>query len=211
MFRRGLTGVAMAVVILFAMGSTVVFADTSGGNDVNVYFVYANDETGPVPAGVTVQLGTIDGVKLTVMEVGTSTYKDITCKGKHKTGELITNVNGRDESAVIKVDRKLATASASATMTMVEDTYNSCTGVETQRETHGVAVSLDLHAVTGVTTTRNHSVTTYPDGSRETFDGRFDSRQAVGTFHVGGTAHSADEGQIQHNVSTYVVTPPRQR
>ena len=206
--RRGMTSLALAGIMLFAIGVPAAMADTSGGNNVNVYFAYANSEDGPVSAGINVEIGTIDGVKMSVMEVGTSTFQEIACKAKGKTGEIDTSVYGRSETAVIKIDKKLGLATASAKVTLTEDVYNSCTGKQTQRELPAVTVTLDLHATTGMTTTKNRWETTYPDGTKEVFTGKFDSREAAGGFRIGGTDYAAPYGSIEHNVSTYVITPP---
>ena len=208
MFRRGMAGLTMAGIMLFAIGIPAAMADTSGGNNVNLYFAYANSGAGPISAGINVQLGTIDGTKMAVMEAGTSTSQEIACKGKGKTGEIFTSVYGRSQTAVIKVDKKLGTATASAKLTLTENVYNSCTGKETQRDLATATVTLDLHATTGMTTTKSHWETTYPDGSKEVFNGKFDSREAAGGFRIGATDYSADSGQIEHDVSTYVIVPP---
>lgn len=113
---------------------------------------------------------------------------------------------GDIDTSVIKIDKKLGTATASVTLTASESTYDSCTGKQTQRDVT-LSVSLDLDATTGTTSTKTRSETTFPDGSKEITTGQFYTREAAGGLSVGGTSYTA-VGQIGHEVETDVIVPP---
>ena len=63
------------------------------------------------------------------------------------------------------------------------------------------------HASSGITTTKTHTVTKFPDRSKDVFDDRYDCRDATGTEVLGGTSYSPELNSIAHEISTDVFTP----
>jgi len=211
MFRRGMAGLAMAGVLLLGIAVPGVLADTTGPGNSDVYSADGYFEGPQMGVSVSVRVGKEDGVAFSNLWVNQSSYQDITCKGKGKKtvpGQIYTNVSGYSEgTAVIKIDKKLGTALASDTLMLTESTFNTCTGKETVGAAFKVSVSMDLHATSGMTSTRSKSETTFPDGHKEIFTGKFDSREAAGDLHFGGTSYAAAFGYLFHDVTTFVIIP----
>ena len=210
MFRRGMAGLAMAGVLLLGIAVPGVLADTTGPGNSDVYSADGYFEGPQMGVSVSVRVGKEDGVAFSNLWVNQSSYQDITCKGKGKKtfpGQIYTNVSGFSEgTAVIKIDKKLGTATASDTLTVTEDIFNTCTGKDTFRD-FTLSVSMDLHATSGLTSNKSKSETTFPDGHKEIFTGKFDSREAAGDLHFGGTSYAAAFGYLFHDVTTFVIIP----
>lgn len=210
MFRRKIMTLAVAGILSLAVAVPAVMADTFGGGNSDLQFASGDFSDGQISVFVGVVLGTSEGVAVSQLSILTSSYQDITCKGKGKArpGSILTQVFGTSERAIIKIDKYLATATASDTFTVTEDIQNSCTGQETLRD-FTTGVSLDLHATSATTSLKSRTVTTLPDGSKEITTSKNDSRDAGGTMALLGTSYVPDFASISHNVSTdLIILPP---
>jgi hypothetical protein len=208
MFRRGITSLAMAGTLIVAIAVPSVMADTSGGN-ADTYQGFGAWDDGDSNVNVGATIGTINGESVRLLDIGSFLVQDITCKKGNKTtpGIILNYIFGESTDAVVKIDKALGTATASATIDAQHELYNSCTGSDVITQVT-VSATLDLTATTKATTTKSRSVTTFPDGSKETFTDRNDSREAGGSMSIGSAAYPAEFGQISHDVSTDVLTPP---
>lgn len=214
--RRGMASLALAGTMTLALAVPAVMADTTGAANSDQYFAYGEYADGQIDLYIAANYGTADGVAFSNLFAGKAfAPQDITCKGKGKKtypGQIYKDISGESDSAVIKIDKKLATATASATMTLTETIYNSCTDSQTQKD-YTSKVSFDLHATTGTTTTKSRTEIRYPDGSKELITFRDDVRNAGGTLTFLGTTYTAgggkpdQAGQIEHSVQTDVTTP----
>ena len=204
MFRRGMTSLALAGVMALAIGVPAVLADTTGNFDE----YDASFSLGDGSVQVTASIGKSDLGPINTLSVSTFSVEEITCSDG-SDGTIERSFNGETSSATIKIDKNLKAAHVSGTAAGTEDTYNSCTdhgsGVDATRD-----VSMDLHATGGSSKSNSRTVTTYPDGSKETSTFKIDSRFAGGTVELGGTTYTADPGEasIDHVVSTDVIKPP---
>ena len=210
MFRRGMTSLAMSGTLLLALAVPAAMADTTGGDNGDLYTADGSFSDGQISVDVNATTGTIDGVAFSALNFNTYTLQVVTCKGKgNKTfpGRIFTQVYGSSPTAVIKIDKRLATATASDTMTATEDIQDSCTGTETLRG-FTTSVSLNLHATSGTTTTKSRTQTTLADGSKEIFTNKSDHRDAGGNITLLGTSYSTDFGAIEHSVFTHTIVPP---
>ena len=210
MFRRGFASLALAGSLLVIAGPTAMAA-TGGGTSWDVYLAEGEFSDGLQDVDVRVYVGTVDGVASRQLSVSVYSAQDITCKGKGRAkgepGMILTSVYGLSDSPMLAIDRKLGTATASAALTVTTDTVNTCTGAETMVDST-TSVALDLHAISGVTSTKTRVERTYPDGSKETLTEKVDTRDAGGTVTYRGTAHAAGFGGIGHDVYSDVITLP---
>ena len=209
MFRRGMTSLAVAGVFTLVVGVPSVMADTTGGGNADTYQTFGGWSDGDSNVNVGATIGTVNGESIHVMDIGSFIVQDVTCKkgGKSTAGSILTFIFGESTDATIKIDKALGSATASATMDAQQEVINSCTNKDVITQVT-VSATLELTATTGTTTVKSRSVTTFPDGSKETFTDRLDSRDAGGNMSIGSATYPAQFGSIAHDVSTDFVTPP---
>lgn len=209
MFRRGITSLAVAGTLILAISVPSVLADTTPGGNADTYqgFGFWGEGNSDVNVGATI--GTVNGESVHTMDIDSFIVQDITCKkGKKSTpGSILTFIFGESTDAVVKIDKALGTAQASATMVAQQEVANSCNNSDVITQVT-VSATLDLTATTGTTTVKTRTVTTFPDGSKETFTDRNDSREGGGSMSIGTATYPAQFGSIAHDVSTDVFTPP---
>ena len=209
--RRAFASLILAGGLLVMAGPTAM-ASTGGGFSADAYLAEGEFSDGLNDIDVQAYVGKLDGVAARQLTVAAFSQQDITCKGKGKAkggpGAILTQVYGVTDSFAITVDHKLGTATASATLTITTDTLNTCTGQETFVDS-SVSVALSLQAISGVTSTKSRTETTYPDGSKETQTDKLDSRDAGGTATFKGTTYTVGFGRIGHDVYSDVFTLPR--
>lgn len=208
MFRRSTASLTIACALLMALTVPAVMADTTGGGNSDTYQASGGWSLGNSSVGVGLTVGTSNGASVHLMDIDSFVVQDITCKGKKTTpGSILTFVFGETSSAVITIDKALGTATGSGTIVARQEIANSCLNTDVISDIT-ISASLDLTATTGITTTKIRSVTTFPDGSKETFTDRNDSRQAAGSMSIGSATYTPDFGSIAHDVATDVITPP---
>jgi len=210
MFRRGMAGLTMAVTLVLGIAVPGALADTAPPPNADTYWAMGIFSDGEVEAYISVQIGKEEGVAFKELTVNTFSSEAITCKGKEGlSGDIWTNVSGVSVgTAVIKIDKKLGTATASDTLMLTKRTENTCTGKVTFGKPFKAIVWMDLRATTRMTSERSRSVIPYEDGSTGIFNGRWDVRDAAGNLNIGASHYAPAIGAIGHEVTTFVIIPP---
>ncbi|MEO8571625.1 MAG: hypothetical protein ABI553_07965, partial [Chloroflexota bacterium] len=175
------------------MPTTMAGAATTTKSDTHGVFFQLAD--GSISGGA--EFGIQGGQAINRLSVFKFVVADVVCSDG-KTRITLTTLRAFADSPVIKISKDLKSATASGTVSGQEDIYNDCTQTDTYSDlTFGV--KMNFHSTSGITTTKTHTVTRYPDRSKDVFDDTFASRDAAGTVVLGGTSYSPD-ASIVHEV-----------
>lgn len=202
MFRRGMTSLAIAGSVLLAVGVPTTMAGAATITKNDTYSIFAQLDAG---ISVDATIGTEGGVAVSNLAVFTFIIADVTCADGNP-GQTLTALRAFSSSAVIKIAKDLTSGTASGTVSGQEEHYNECTRADEFVDVT-IDVTMDFRSTSGITTSKSHTVTKFPDRSKDVFDDRFDSRDAAGTFVLGGTSYAPEFNSIVHEVSTDVFTP----
>ena len=107
-------------------------------------------------------------------------------------GSIETSFFAVAPAATSSFGSKLATASATGTVTGDITRYDPCTGETTVIGQDTVAVAIDLVASGGTSSSLSHSFGTDEQGNRTVTTFRTSERPAAGTISFDGDAHSVD-------------------
>lgn len=184
-----LAGAALALLVAIP-----VAADTTGGPE-NVDYAWASDASGMYTAQMSHDLLTGE-YHLTG---NVQTVSVIDCGGWE--GELDVSISGSGVPATFAFGKQLSSASATGTIPAVRDSWNSCTGEQTEEAaTMTVAISLTGSRYTSTSTTK--TVIKNPDGTTTTYTGKFTQAIATGSFTIDGVKIIPSDARIEHDEMT---------
>ena len=186
-----LVGAVLAVLV-----AVPVAADTTGG-PINVDYAYGSSADG----NSTVQVSHDYLAGEYHMSASTQSTQAITCDDGVTTGELDVSIFGDGTPSSFHFDKKLASASASGTIAARTETLNTCTWEESEGSAT-MTVSMSFVGSKYVSTTSIRTVSKNPDGTTTTYDGKYMTAVATGTFSIDGVKTTASDARIEHDEMT---------
>jgi hypothetical protein len=190
--------VAASLMVLVAAAAPVA-ADTIGNTDADRDRLESGaewtDGDATVSASVSIVSDAVSGEY--VIFVNTFRTEPIVCPDE-STGFQYTEYGGEGVPDTFAVDKKLASASGSGTVTGTRYVYDDC-GNFTEDSDVTVAADVSLTATGAASTSTSSTKTVFPDGTRETIVTKYTSRAASGHLTVAGSGpHATAFGEIAH-------------
>jgi hypothetical protein len=198
--RLALLPLGLSVGLIGAMAGAVLADTTDGSTDRWSASAFVDDGSG---GGSNVG-GIIDADLGTLVDYSFFRVTDVACDdGSSSQGSI--DFSGQS-AGTVAIDKKLAKATGSGTVSGSLNTFDPCTG-ETTSVDASYAVSFTLTANAPASSSVNRSKETLPDGSKIWVTTSITTREASGSFRIdGGTSIVAHQAGIEHLV---VTTRPR--